>query len=851
MNDSSSDSENSDDESLEITTVNREKNNSRVISQYKESPFLASRDTFYNSNNKNKRKRNGGEVNCYESTSRTNHEANKRIALPQSSNDLIHVEDPTKLNTFIPTGSNNNDRWEYMCLVAKDNVRVDRGSKLRYADAKCGFCRLCNCLVPFSENSHNNIARHPERRHKEEIKSLKDKKRKEAESKSNGTDIDHYSSEEVRRTLEKCSKEEQVLGETIVVRWFAESLRPFSMAEDPGFRRYTDYCCQLESRLDDISRRKLVRRMEIYDSIMRLKMREIIQELIDYFAMTSDVWSSKKMDSFMALTLHALTPEFEQIIFTLAVENLHERHTGEHLKDVTEALLVKWGISKEKLTLMLRDNAANAKKACELMEIDDFPCLGHCLHLILGPLFFHNNKKKSGADNVTNTSDTADIDDNFSPGEKVKDDDIDEDDIMDFNEDDIENELTQLGSDYEDIVKHIMKKVRDVRTINHYIRYSTVARGRFKKIQDSLGPARAKNVQKDVRTRWNATLSMIENLISLKPAINNFLQFMNDRSQNKVDYPEKKPKKLPDLLEDDWCLFEGLCVLLQPFKDATELLSGENYHSFVFSLPIIRKLQSYLQSQSMYSYKSNATPEIKEWYKKYQVSARNFNKIVRTLDELRKGILESFDKRFRNIHDNYIWTTVLDPRLRRMNDFTTPEERKRIFKKLRKEVETLIREEEKHKLPTLTCTREITPTRSTLFNSIYDEPYTQSYHDKSANVSPSTRARQEVEEYLNTEKFHVAPDENILIWWKDHRNTWPHIAKLARKWLAVPASSTSSERVFSDCGICLPAKRSNLSPEHLEMQIMIRRNGKYVNITENELVRIFMNKDENEGGNDK
>ena len=46
----------------------------------------------------------------------------------------------------------------------------------------------------------------------------------------------------------------------------------------------------------------------------------------------------------------------------------------------------------------------------------------------------------------------------------------------------------------------------------------------------------------------------------------------------------------------------------------------------------------------------------------------------------------------------------------------------------------------------------------------------------------------------------LRPESNFpidpLAWWKMHDGQFPTIAKLARKYLAIPASSATSERVF-------------------------------------------------------
>ncbi|KAI2664116.1 Transposon Ty3-I Gag-Pol polyprotein [Labeo rohita] len=55
---------------------------------------------------------------------------------------------------------------------------------------------------------------------------------------------------------------------------------------------------------------------------------------------------------------------------------------------------------------------------------------------------------------------------------------------------------------------------------------------------------------------------------------------------------------------------------------------------------------------------------------------------------------------------------------------------------------------------------------------------------------------------------------NPLAWWKHNECKYPHIAKMARHYLAVPATSVPSERVFSTAGDIVTAKRSTFSPEN-------------------------------------
>jgi hypothetical protein len=78
-------------------------------------------------------------------------------------------------------------------------------------------------------------------------------------------------------------------------------------------------------------------------------------------------------------------------------------------------------------------------------------------------------------------------------------------------------------------------------------------------------------------------------------------------------------------------------------------------------------------------------------------------------------------------------------------------------------------------------------------------------------VSSADPIVDEVENYL---KLDISCDD-VLQFWKSSNNTFPHLKRLAEIVLAIPATSTPSEQVFSTTGLILNAKRTMLSPENV------------------------------------
>ena len=70
----------------------------------------------------------------------------------------------------------------------------------------------------------------------------------------------------------------------------------------------------------------------------------------------------------------------------------------------------------------------------------------------------------------------------------------------------------------------------------------------------------------------------------------------------------------------------------------------------------------------------------------------------------------------------------------------------------------------------------------------------------------------------------AARDKDPPEWWSVNQKKYPHIASLASKYLCIPATSTTSERVFSTAGNIVSKRRSNLSAKHVDMLVFMNKN---------------------------
>ncbi|CAF5169092.1 unnamed protein product, partial [Rotaria sp. Silwood1] len=92
--------------------------------------------------------------------------------------------------------------------------------------------------------------------------------------------------------------------------------------------------------------------------------------------------------------------------------------------------------------------------------------------------------------------------------------------------------------------------------------------------------------------------------------------------------------------------------------------------------------------------------------------------------------------------------------------------------------------------------------------------------DSSSDDDDNTPA-DEVDDYIKA-KISYPKGESLLQWWQKHSIIYKKLSLLACSLLAVPASSTASERIFSKTGRILEARRQQLSPESLDSLIFLR-----------------------------
>ena len=107
-------------------------------------------------------------------------------------------------------------------------------------------------------------------------------------------------------------------------------------------------------------------------------------------------------------------------------------------------------------------------------------------------------------------------------------------------------------------------------------------------------------------------------------------------------------------------------------------------------------------------------------------------------------------------------------------------------------------------------------------NSLWDS-FDELKKKKSTDLS-TNQDKDEKELSLYCSAEYIDRKEAPLAWWKRNISRFPTLARIAREYLAIPAMSTPSERMFSAAGYISSQRRSRLSGENLNQLVFLNKN---------------------------
>lgn len=162
-----------------------------------------------------------------------------------------------------------------------------------------------------------------------------------------------------------------------MVHFICKDLRPYSMVDNIGFR-WMLHC--LEPRY------KIPQRGYMVDTAVP-RMYEEVKKVVktslsaaQRVALTCDGWTSRATQSYVTITSHYISDDWEMVTHILQTRVMHESHTGSNVADLLKRAMDEWGI-QDKEPAIVTDNAKNMTSAAELVGMLHFKCFSHTLNL--------------------------------------------------------------------------------------------------------------------------------------------------------------------------------------------------------------------------------------------------------------------------------------------------------------------------------------------------------------------------------------------------------------------------------------------------------------------------------------
>src|SRR6185436_15547427 len=285
-----------------------------------------------------------------------------------------------------------------------------------------------------------------------------------------------------------------------------------------------------------------------------------------------------------------------------------------------------------------------------------------------------------------------------------------------------------------------------------------------------------------------------------------------------------------------WELLDQLINLLMPFEKATRDFSGGTYVTLSSTISTIKKLifdlagNSLLDNININYLDENTVFETEELLieiedeeiisniSKRSVSIKNPLNTTGILEKVKNNIYSALIYYWNFSNDIELMASLLDPRYKTLDFVKSEDEKKRIIQKLRNELDP------NNSLPIESFSSTTLLTNDTEFLLRSHKEYRQYRIMKNKNLNQSNININidEVDSYLA--KPVVLENVNPLEWWQVNIQLFPKLSKIARKYLGIPATSVSCERLFSHANNIITTKRIRLDTDLAGKMLFLKRN---------------------------
>ena len=549
-------------------------------------------------------------------------------------------------------------------------------------------------------------------------------------------------------------RKQEVLEATVC--WIIEENVPLNMVEKQSFRRM---CTTLDSNAPKISQPKVRDEIKHLGDICK---QAVQKELCgQYFALTTDHWTSKNNETYGALTAHYIdNSQLKRCVLHFEIH--HGTTTGDALFANLEGVFESYQFDLSFVTAVTTDTTGNMNTfGRRLAEhgVTHLYCIDHNLHLNAKLAFDGSNLPGSG------------------------------------------------------------NAMKAARSLVEYFNSSTQAVEKLCNMQKTTreGEKPLKLLQ-DVKTRWWSTWRMLDRLLLLTPSIDALIASGQVKATALTSYQKQVLAEVEDLLA--------------PMAKAQKTLEGDKYPTISFVPFFVWKLRENLKARATSPDTTDAISCATKHLAQKMLMDFNNNRYGDGSTVFHHQYVLGNLQQYVSLHKIVVVATFLDPRFKTLHPFILEADKPKIFAYVlelmqeiaegnknkdssNREVENYYYNQEVEGLTALV------PDHDDFFAELGQR--NGDVCDLLVQEDTIMLCDTELHRYKCTPQISTKRDP--LKWWADNAMKFPILATLARKYLAIPATSASSERLWSIASQIITKTRTQLEGHIVADLIFLKENG--------------------------